>query len=101
MKSEIEVVELRNVRQLKVALLAVCGRNQAHAARLLKYWGFGPSSIILATKMDGAFAGVVWIGKRGEKAAFYGKYDRRCRVTKVLDSEFEKCCADRRYAKVS
>ena len=100
MKSEIEVVELANIRQLKVAMLEACGLCQATAERVLQFHGVGKRSLIVATKLDGIFTGAMWIGERGQEAAFFGFYDRRSRVTKVLESEFAKRCAKGRYALV-
>ncbi len=100
MKSEIEVVELKNVRQLKVAILEACGLCHQTMERVLSSQGIADDSIIVAVKVNGTFESMIWIGARGQQASYFGFFDRRSRVTKVLKSEFEKRLAKGRYALV-
>ena len=99
MKSEIEVVELKNVKELEAAILESVGlcRSTMEGVLLL---GVADNSPIVAIKINGIFESAMWIGAGGQEASFYGFYDRRCRVTKVLESEFAKRCAKGQYALV-
>ena len=99
MKSEIEVVELKNIRQLEAAILESVGlcRSTMEGVLLL---GVADNSPIVAIKVNGTFEAAMWIGERGQQARYYGVYDGRSRVTKVLESEFAKRCAAKQYALV-
>ena len=99
MKSEIEVVELKNIRQLEAAILESVGlcRSTMEGVLLL---GVADNSPIVAIKINGIFESAMWVGAGGQEASFYGFYDRRCRVTKILESEFEKRLSDRQYVLV-
>ena len=99
MKSEIEVVELKNVKELEAAILESVGlcRSAMKGVLLL---GVADNSPIVAIKVNGTFESAMWIGAGGQEASFYGFYDRRCRVTKILEFEFAKRLSEKRYALV-
>ena len=99
MKSEIEVVELKNVRELEAAILESVGLCRSTMKGVLLF-GVADDSPIVAVKVNGTFESAMWIGAKGQEASFYGYYDRRSKVTRVLESEFAKRCAAKQYALV-
>ena len=99
MKSEIEVVELKNVKELEAAILESVGLCRSTMEGVLML-GVSDDSPIVAVKVNGTFESAMWIGARGQEASFYGFYDRRCRVTKVLEFEFAKRLSEKQYALV-
>lgn len=100
MRSTVEIVELTSVRQLQVAMLEMSGFQQSDVDHVLQGQGIKDGSIILATKLDGIYIGACWTGEQGQQASYFGFYDRRSKAIRVLESEFTKRCAQRRYALV-
>lgn len=111
MRSTVEIVELSTLHWLNVALQEASGFQAGEAERVLSSHGVKAGSKILAVKLDGIFIACCWTGKSGQQASYFGFYDRRAKVIRVLESEFRtrsmiqvigrtKRCAVKPYALV-
>ncbi len=100
MRSTVEIVELVTVKQLRQALQEASGFQDAEAEQAMSSHGIKAGSRIVAVKLDGIYIAACWIGERGQQASYFGFYDRRSKAIRVLESEFAKRCAQRRYALV-